>query len=84
MSHGNGPDGKSWERRGHGRSSHASEILRGFGGRGRAERCVFLARSEQVLGKKEGRGAAGRDVVLSKYFSSERSAVLVGDGGGAA
>lgn len=30
------------------------------------------------LRKQEGGGAAGRDVVLSKYFSSERSAALAG------
>lgn len=33
------------------------------------------------LRKKEGGGAAGRDVVLSKYFSSERSAALAGGRG---
>lgn len=82
MSHGNGPDGKSWER-GHGRSSEASEASeasdtqRFWRSRG-AECCAFFCEVGTGLRKKEGGGAAGRDVVLLKYFSPERSAVLGG------
>lgn len=54
-------------------------ILRGFGGPGGGVLRVFCE-VRTGLRRKEGGGTAGQDVVLLKYFSPERSAVLVGGG----